>query len=104
MEVLLGLGEIDDVIHVVVNDFEIPQSVSGKDMTATGWYTVVSRGGRNGTLNADFQDGAGHSLGDPYGSMALLSVVVPNRISNGVTLPRVQVLIRGLRMERGQSG
>ena len=27
---------------VLVNDIEIPQAVTGTDMTATGWYSMVS--------------------------------------------------------------
>ena len=37
-------------------------------------------------------------MGDPYGSMAVLSVVVPNRISDGRSLPKVEVLIRGMKL------
>src|SRR5580698_9968420 len=36
MEVLLGMGEIDSVVTVLVNDIQIPQGQSGVDMTATG--------------------------------------------------------------------
>jgi hypothetical protein len=100
MEVLLGAGEIDGVLKVVVNDVEIPEGVAGADMTATGWFNVVSLGTRNGAFNYDFTDGAGNPLGDPYGSMAYLSVVVPNRISNGQALAKVQALARGLKLER----
>src|SRR5262249_52607786 len=85
---------------VIVNDVEIPEAVNGADMTATGWFTVVSRGTRTGAFNSDFSDGNGNPLGDPYGSMALLSVVVPNQISNGQSLARVRVLMNGLKLER----
>src|SRR6478752_5964637 len=40
MEVLLGTGPIQSpqsVLKVVVNDIEIPQAVSGQDMTTSGW-------------------------------------------------------------------
>src|SRR5258708_1410402 len=100
LEVLLGMGEIQRVVKVVVNNVEIPQAVSGADMTATGWFTVVSTGTRAGAFNADFTDAAGHPLGDPYGNMAYASVVVPNRISNGQTLAKIQVLLQGLKLER----
>jgi len=36
LEVLLGMGEIEDVIKVIVNDVDIPEGVSGVDMTGTG--------------------------------------------------------------------
>ncbi len=99
METLLGMGEMDSAITVLVNDIEIPEGVSGADMTATGWYNIVTPGTRSGAFNLNFTDGSGNPLGDPYGSMAVLSVVVPNRISNGQSLPKVQVLVRGLKLE-----
>ncbi|MFB3829028.1 MAG: phage tail protein [Bryobacteraceae bacterium] len=92
MELLLGMGEMQGVLKVVVNDVEIPQGGAGADMTATGWYNVVSLGNRTGCFNLDFEGG------DPYGSMAYLSVATPNRISNGQELPRVKVLAEGLRL------
>jgi hypothetical protein len=104
MEVLLGIGEIESVLKVVVNDVEIPEGVAGADMTATGWFNVVSHGSRTGAFNADFTDSSGKALGDPYGSMALLSVVVPNRVSNGQSLAKVQVLEQGVRLERFDAG
>lgn len=98
VEVLLGMGPIDSVITVVVNNTEIPAGVSGTNMTATGWYNVISYGSRNGAFNPDFSNSAGQALGDPYGSMAFMSVVVPNWISNGQSLPVIDVLIRGLQV------
>src|SRR5260370_11008505 len=102
-EVVLGAGEITGVVKVIVNDIEIPAGISGMNMTATGWYNVVSLGSRAGNFNTDFSDSAGHPLGDPYGSMALLSVVVPNRISDGRSLPDIKVLIQGLKLARFDS-
>lgn len=98
MEVLLGAGEIEDVVKVVVSGVEIPEGRAGANMTATGWYELVTRGTREGAFNPNFTDAAGTPLGDPYGSMAMLSAVVPNRINNGERLPRVEVLVRGLRL------
>ena len=100
MEVLLGSGEIAGVDKVIVNNVEIPAGQAGVNMTGTGWYTVVSNGARNGSFNLDFTDGSGAPLGDPYGSMAFVSVVVPNRISDGQALARVNVLVRGLKLPR----
>jgi hypothetical protein len=102
-EVLLGAGELTGVTKVIVNGSEIPAGVTGSNMTATGWYNVVSLGTRNGSFNQDFCDSSGNPLGDPYGSMALLSVVVPNRISDGRSLPDIGVLIRGLKLTRFDS-
>lgn len=96
MEVLLGMGPIASVLKIVVNDVEIPLAVPGQDMTSTGWYGIVSYGQRTGSFNLDFQDSNGNPLGDPHGSMATLSVAVPNRISTGVSLPTIEVLLQGL--------
>ncbi len=103
-EVLLGAGKVTGVVKVVVNDIEIPAGSAGKNMTATGWYNIVSLGTRTGSFNPDFSDSAGHPLGDPYGSMAVLAVVVPNRISSGNTLPTIRVLVQGLQLARFDSG
>jgi len=97
-EVLLGNGEIDRVVKVIVNDIEIPEAVPGANMTATGWYSVVSLGTRVGQFNLDFTDSNHNPAGDPYGSMAYLSVVVPNRISDGRSLPNIEVLVQGMKL------
>jgi hypothetical protein len=98
MEVLLGMGPVQGVLKVVVNGIEIPLGVSGQDMTATGWYTVFTTGGQQGNFNADFADSGGKPIGDPYGSMAAALIVVPNRISSGKSLPNVEVLLQGMRI------
>jgi Putative phage tail protein len=98
IEVLLSMGEIQGVTAVLVNNIEIPLGQAGANMTGTGWFSVVSNGNRTGTFNADFSDGSGNPLGDPYGSMAYLSVVVPNRINNGQSLPTVKVLMQGMKL------
>ncbi len=103
IEVLLGMGQIDSVIKVLVNDIEIPEAQSGVNMTATGWFDVVTPGTRDGAFNPDFTDSSGNPLGDPYGSMAMMSVVVPNAISDGTSLATIQVLINGLRLEQFDS-
>lgn len=100
MEVLLGMGQMSGVIKVLVNDLDIPQSQPNTDMTATGWFTVVSLGARTGAFNLDFLDSSGNPAGDPYGSMAFLSVVVPNRINDGLTLPTIEVLVNGMTLDR----
>ncbi|MDX2153229.1 MAG: phage tail protein [Bryobacteraceae bacterium] len=98
LEVLLGSGEIDKVVTVLANDVEIPEGVAGRNMTGTGWYNVVTTGTRTGGFNLDFTNAAGQPLGDPYGSMAYLSLVLPNRLSDGKSVPRVRVLLRGLKL------
>ena len=67
-------------------------------MTGTGWYNIISLGTRTGNFNPDFSDSSGNPLGDPYGSMAFMSVVVPNNISNGNSIPSIQVLVQGLQL------
>ena len=98
MEVLLGLGEINQVVTVLVNGLVIPVGHAGKNMTGTGWFNLFSSGARTGGFNLDFTDQNGNPLGDPYGSMAALSVVVPNEINNGSSLPTIEVLLEGLKL------
>jgi len=98
METLLGLGPIDSVIKVVVEDVEIPLAVNGQDLSTTGWYSVINYGSRQGAFNGDFADSSG-PLGDPHGSIASLSVVVPNRISTGKSSSNVEVLVRGIQVD-----
>jgi hypothetical protein len=69
-------------------------------MTATGWYNVVSLGGRSGAFNPDFTANNGTPLGDPHGSMAVLSVVVPESLAKATALPKVEVLLNGLKLAR----
>lgn len=99
MEALLGMGTIQSVLKVVINDVEIPQAVQGQDMTTTGWFNIVTVGNREGKFNLDFTDVNGNPLGDPYGSMSVLSIVVPNRISSGASLPNVEVLMQGMQID-----
>ncbi|MFL6451372.1 MAG: phage tail protein [Bryobacteraceae bacterium] len=96
MEVVLASGNILDVLKVIVNDVEIPHAVDGGDMTATGWYSPFASGSRVGSFNLTFVDDRAKPLGDPYGSIAMLSVVVPNRICTATSLPTIQVLMQGL--------
>jgi len=94
--VLLGIGLMQGVVTVLVNGIQIPLGVSGANMTGTGWYNVMTLGTRDGAFDPNFTDANGQPAGDPYGNMACLSVVVPNSISNGNSLPTVEVLIQGL--------
>ena len=98
MEVLLGVGEMQGVLTVLVNNVEIPLGMAGSNMTGTGWYNIRSLGARDGCFDDNFLDGSGQPAGDPYGSMAYLSVVVPNQVNNANSLPRVKVLVEGLKV------
>lgn len=102
MEVLLGMGEMQGVLKLLVNGVDIPAGRPGTNMTATGWFNIVSLGNRTGNFNLDFADSSGKPLGDPYGSMVYLSVVVPNRIADGHSLPNVKVLMQGMKLDRFQ--
>ena len=103
MEILLGMGELQGVVKVLVNDIDIPTGRAGLNMTGTGWFNVVTPGTRNGGFNSDFSDGSGKALGDPYGTLAVLSVVVPNRVNDGRSLPSVKVLVQGCKLPQYQS-
>jgi Putative phage tail protein len=96
MEVLLGVGLMQGVVTVLVNDVQIPIGVSGANMTGTGWYNVVTLGARNGAFDMNFTTASGQPAGDPYGSMAYLSIVVPNQLNDGNSIPEIQVLAQGL--------
>jgi hypothetical protein len=99
-EVLLGSGPIEGVCKVIANGVELPLGEAGRDMTATGWYNLVSSGERQGGFNMTFTDGEGKPAGDPHGSMACLSVVLPNAIVQQSRLPKVEVLLDGMKLTR----
>ncbi len=96
MEALLGVGVMQGVLTVLVNGYQIPLGVNGENMTGTGWYNIPTLGKRDGAFDLNFLNSNGQPAGDPYGGMAYLSVVVPNQISDGNSLPSVQVLAQGL--------
>ena len=66
MEVLLGMGQIDSVVMVLVNGIEIPQAQNGVNMTATGWWQVVTHGDAQRGVRSEFhgrvRESAGRSL------------------------------------------
>ena len=99
MEVLLGIGEMQGVLKVLVNDVEIPAGVDGHqhDGNRLVQHSDAGHAIRRVQLRISL-DGSGQPAGDPYGSMAYLSVVVPNRINNGTSLPKVTVLVQGLKL------
>lgn len=96
IEVVLCSGPIAGVIKVLVEDVEIPRGIQGRDMTATGWYNLVSHGGRNGSFNLDFADSEGNPAGDPNGGIAVLSIAVPNSMVGRAGVPKVQALVQGI--------
>ena len=92
MEVLLGMGEIEGVLKVLVNDIEMPAGVIGHQHDRHGLVQHSHAGYAARQLQPGFRGWQRQPAGDPYGSMAYLSVVVPNRINNGQRLPKVSVL------------
>lgn len=99
MEMILSLGRIAGVRKVVVNDFEIPEGVSGRDMTPSGWFNFISDGSRYGGFDLNFTDRTGNPQGDPYGSMATIFVAVPTKVNDGKSIPHIKVLIDGRYVE-----
>ena len=63
LEVLLGMGEIESVSTVLVNDIAIPQGQTGENMTATGWYNVVTHGDAERRIQSGFHRRIGRALG-----------------------------------------
>ncbi len=99
MEAIVSLGQIAGIVRLVVNDFEIPPATSGRDMTGSGWYTLVADGGPWGGFDLNFTDRQNNPQGDPYGSIAYVSVVVPNRVNDAKSIPRIQALVNGRLLE-----
>lgn len=101
-EVLLGWGEFDSILRVMVNDYELPAAT---DMTGASLpvadalfrWNLVNRGDRNGAPNAD----AGYNgTGDPYGSLCVIECVVPRKVAESSAAPRVRVLAAGPRIRK----
>jgi hypothetical protein len=99
-EALLGMGPMERVHRVSAGGVELPLGQAGKDMTGTGWYEAVSLGERNGAFNPHFLDADGTPQGDPHGGMAVLAIAIPKHVQTSSTLPRVEVLADGLRVDR----
>lgn len=108
-ECLLFFGVVDYVYEVVVNGYLIPHTFDDTMFTAVppgvtgqtealkgGWWKATNLGDRDGspTNDAGFNDAAGVPQGDPYGSYAVLEVVVPRKVADAGSTPRVQILAR----------
>lgn len=97
-EALICLGEIESIFRVVVNDVELQPandiagatSYSVRDPLLR--YNVINRGDRDGSPNADVPY---NGDGDPYGSLAVILWVVPRRVADPASTPRVRVLVKG---------
>lgn len=96
-EVLLASGPIERVRTVRVEGKEIPEGVPGTNYAGSGWWTLLSKGEREGEFNSAFADGNGAPLGDPHGSIAILTLALPQKEYTDST-PKIQVLCDGLKL------
>jgi len=100
-EVLVGYGQHQWVYKVVVNGVEIPHTYNDIVMSqvpnqlnashdiAGGWWAAVNDGRRSSVMqNSPIG-------GDPYGSLCVLHVCVPNQLASGSDAPSVQIWVDG---------
>lgn len=99
-EALVGSGPVQGVLRLWANGIELPLGVAGKDMSATGWYDVLTIGNRDGAFDPNFKDSQGQPISDPHGSMAAVSVHVPASLISSNTLPTIEVLAQGATLRR----
>jgi len=104
MEVLLGMGQIESVVTVVVNGVEIPQGQSGQNMTATGWFNLVTPGTRNGAFNWTLWTRPGSRWAIHMAAWRSSVWWCRIRVSSAQSLPTIDVLLMGLMLERFDSG
>jgi len=107
MEVVLCLGQIwpgppgggqngptdsaGPIQMVIVNDYIVPYVNDSDDKDIQSWYWI-NYGSRNGSCNR-LKEWSG--MGDPYGGMATIAVVVPAAVAASNAIPQVQVLTSG---------
>lgn len=99
-EALVGSGPIQGVSRLWANGIELPLGVPGTNMSATGWYDVLTTGSRNGVFDTNFEDGQLRPASDPHGSLAVVSVHVPAGLIGSNSLPNIEVLVQGLQLCR----
>lgn len=100
MEWLICAGEIDYIHEVVANDVRIPHTFNDNEMsnvppgvTTTqqalvgGFWGMVNRGDRDGRRGRD-------GNGDPYGNLAVINIVVPRKLADAGSIPRVRILAK----------
>lgn len=103
-EALLGLGPMQGVSRLWANGIELPLGVPDTNMSATGWYDVLTTGSRNGTFDPNFEDSQLKPVSDPHGSLAVVSVHVPAGLVGSNSLPNIEVLAQGLELRRYDDG
>ena len=117
MECVVCLGDIgpDGILEVVCNGVIVPQLGVTHTITFLGNTITVSdagslfrwnfigtplgshTGSRNGspTQDSGYNDSAGVPRGDPYGSSAVIEIVVYNELAQSSSVPSVRVLCKG---------
>jgi hypothetical protein len=104
MDVLLGMGPLQSVRKVIVNDIEVSKlSTYGPDqneqIALQLFWTEVSSGDRTGACN---RGTIPNSHGDPYGSLKVINVNVPRQLTTSSNVPRVRVLVDGPKIRKYQ--
>ena len=97
-EASVCLGEVENILHVVVNNetlqpaTDVTGGVNYRVDNALFRYNVVNRGGRSGAPNLDVP---WNGDDDPSGSRCTILCVVPRRVAEASSTPRVRVLVQG---------
>jgi hypothetical protein len=99
-EALVGSGPIQGISRLWANGIELPLGVPDTNMSASGWFDVLTTGSRNGTFDPNFADSLGKPVSDPHGSLAVVSIHVPAGLVSSNSLPTVEVLVQGLVLQR----
>jgi hypothetical protein len=98
-EVALCVGQIASsqaemataVPLVIVNDYVVPHVSVSSDPSAIEWKAVTF-GARDGSTNKGvIYDGSG----DPYGSIVVIVITVPNKIAQSNDVPNVRCIVNG---------
>lgn len=106
-EVIICQDDIgtDGVVQVVVNGVVIPDSQSTPDTLfrwafLTGGTGGVHTGTRNGLTNAA---ALYNNLGDPYGSLAVISISYYRQLGDSASVPNVMVLAKGPKVKQANT-
>ena len=107
-EAIVCVGEVQNILHVVVNDETVQPATDitgGVNYIVSDKlfrYNVINQGDRNGSPNLDTP---WNGNGDPYGSLCVILCVVPRRLAEATSAPKVRVLVQGpkLRVYTGTS-
>lgn len=99
-EVIVSFETISDIERVRINDFIIPGATDidggGRPVRDPLFaYYVLNNGDRQGHSNSL---PGWNNKGDPYGNYAAFAFVVFNEVAASNAIPRVQVLVKGVRV------